>query len=106
MSNTITRPELQAALGELTVVDALPAGAYGRRHLPTAVNLAAEEIERAKEVLPDPDAPIVVYSSDTNCTRGPELTELLAGLGYRNLRLYQDGIEDWVAAGLPIEKAN
>ena len=60
MSKTIARDELRAALdaGSVTVVDALPSGAFQRRHLPGAVNLAAEEIDEASDRLPDPDAPI------------------------------------------------
>jgi rhodanese-related sulfurtransferase len=107
MSQPISRPDLQAAIdaGSVTVVDALPAAAYGRRHLPGAVNLAAEDIARAAEVLPDTAASVVVYSTDAACSRAPELTRLLDDLGYRDVRIYADGIEDWVSAGLPIETA-
>jgi rhodanese-related sulfurtransferase len=107
MSESISRSDLQAAVNtrSVTIVDALPAGAYRRRHLPRAVNLAAEDIDRAAEVLPDKAAAIVVYSTDETCTRGPELSRLLDGLGYRDVRIYSDGIEDWVSAGLPVDTA-
>jgi rhodanese-related sulfurtransferase len=107
MSQSISRSDLQAAIDtrSVTTVDALPPGAYRRRHLPRAVNLAAEDIDRAAEVLPDKAAAIVVYSTDEACTRGPELSRLLDGLGYRNVRIYSDGIEDWVNAGLPVDTA-
>jgi uncharacterized protein (TIGR02246 family) len=102
---TVSRPELQDAMaaGSVTVVDALPPVAFQRRHLPGAVNLAAEDIENSADLLPDREALIVVYSTDTTCTRGPDVTRLLTGRGYRNVRSYRDGIEDWVAAGLPVE---
>jgi rhodanese-related sulfurtransferase len=29
----------------------------------------------------------------------------LRTLGYTNVRLYRDGIEDWVGAGLPVESS-
>jgi rhodanese-related sulfurtransferase len=105
VSNVITQAELRDAVGTgaVTVVDALPLRAYQRRHLPGAVNLPAEDIARAADVLPDRSSPIVVYSTDTDCDRGPGLAELLTGLGYRDIRLYAEGIEDWAAAGLPIE---
>jgi rhodanese-related sulfurtransferase len=46
MSAVLTRDDVRLALADptITVVDALPAGAYGRRHLPGAVNLAVEQI--------------------------------------------------------------
>jgi rhodanese-related sulfurtransferase/ketosteroid isomerase-like protein len=103
---TISRDELRTAIdaGTAVTVDALPAPAYDRRHLPSALNLTAEDAPAsAGDVLPDRAARIVVYSTDTSCTRGPDLAAELKRLGYRNVRLYADGIEDWVAAGLPIE---
>lgn len=105
---TISRTELRAGIeaGAVIVVDALPAAAYRRRHLPTALNLTAEEApDKADALLPDRSAPIVVYSTDTACTRAPELVAALGRLGYRNVRRYADGIEDWASAGLPIEPA-
>jgi rhodanese-related sulfurtransferase len=69
------------------------------------VNLAAEDIDRAAEVLPDQATSIVVYSTDVACTRGPELARLLDDLGYRDVQVYSDGIEGWVSAGLPVEAA-
>lgn len=100
--DTISRTDLQEAIeaGTVTTVDALPAPAYERRHLPTALNLTIEDApQAAPTILPDPTAPIVVYSTDTSCTRGPELKRL----GYQNVRLYGEGIEDWITAGLPVE---
>ncbi|HEU5027879.1 MAG TPA: DUF4440 domain-containing protein [Spirillospora sp.] len=105
-SETISRDELRTAIGAGTAVtvDALPAPAYDRRHLPSALNLTAEDAPAsAGDVLPDRAARIVVYSTDTSCTRGPDLAAELKRLGYRNVRLYAGGIEDWVAAGLPVE---
>ena len=107
MSDEITRDELRAALddGAVCVVDALPAAPYGQRHLPGALNLTAEEAEaHAAQVLPDRHARIVTYSTDASCTRGPELAERLRALGYRDVRTYRAGIEDWIGAGLEVER--
>lgn len=107
MPTTITRDDLHAALdaGAVTVVDALPAAPYGKRHLPGALNVVAEDAdERVAELLPDRGAAIVTYSTDRDCTRGPELAQRLEALGYEDVRLYRDGIEDWVAAGLPLAR--
>jgi len=104
---TITREELSDALdkGTVTVVDALPAAPYGQRHLPGALNLVAEDPdERVRAVLPDPAAAVVTYSTDADCARGPELAARLRDLGYTDVREYRDGIEDWVAAGLPLAR--
>ncbi len=43
------------------LVDVLGEPYYRHSHLPGAINLSLEEMERAPEVLPDRDAEIVVY---------------------------------------------
>jgi rhodanese-related sulfurtransferase len=106
MSSTMHLEELRAAMDDerVTVVDALPAAPYAARHLPGALNVVAEHSDQqVRAALPDPDRPIVTYSTDARCTRGPELAARLRGLGYRDVRTYQGGIENWIAAGLPIE---
>jgi rhodanese-related sulfurtransferase len=59
---------------------------------------------RSAAALSDPAAAIVTYSTDAHCTRGPELAGRLRDLGYRDVRTYDGGIEDWIAAGLPVER--
>jgi mannose-6-phosphate isomerase-like protein (cupin superfamily) len=107
MTNPITREELRAAIdaGSVTVVDALPPAPYGERHLPGALNLVAEDDDaHVPQILPDRSATIVTYSTDADCTRGRELAERLQALGYGDVRNYGEGIADWVAAGLPVER--
>jgi rhodanese-related sulfurtransferase len=107
MPTSIMRDELRSALddGSVTVVDALPPAPYGARHLPGALNLVEEDDDaRVGDVLPDKAAAIVTYSSDAHCTRGPALAERLQALGYTDVRTYDEGIEGWVGAGLPVER--
>jgi mannose-6-phosphate isomerase-like protein (cupin superfamily) len=107
MSTSISREELHAAIDDarMTVIDALPPAPFGQRHLPGAINVVAEDSdEHVRSALPDPAAAIVTYSTDQHCTRGPELAARLRKLGYRDVRTYDGGIEDWIAAGLPIER--
>lgn len=102
----ITLDDLCAAIWDraATVVDALPPGPYRSRHLPGACNLVYEDAEvAAATVLPDRHAAIVTYSTNAACGRGDALAERLEDLGYTNVRVYRDGIEEWVNAGLPIE---
>jgi len=105
MTSFITRDELRSALDSLTVVDALPPAPYGDRHLPGALNLVAEDSdEHLAGVLPDKAARIVTYSTDADCRRGPDLAARLKALGYTDVRTHREGIEDWVGAGLPVER--
>jgi mannose-6-phosphate isomerase-like protein (cupin superfamily) len=104
---TISRDELRSALEDnsVTVVDALPPAPFGKRHLPGALNLVEEDPDaRVNEVLPDKASAIVTYSTDADCTRGPALADRLRALGYTDVRTYPEGIEGWVAAGLPVDR--
>jgi mannose-6-phosphate isomerase-like protein (cupin superfamily) len=105
MAVPITRDDLRTAIddGSVVVLDALPAAPYGQRHLPGAINLAIEDVEGRSDSLPERAATVVAYSTDVDCTRAPELAERLESMGYEDVRLYREGIEDWVAAGLPVE---
>ena len=60
----IAREEIQRRLRDslLVLVDVLPRDAYAAGHIPGAFNLPIEELlSRAREVLPDRTAEIVVY---------------------------------------------
>jgi rhodanese-related sulfurtransferase len=105
MPTSIARDDLSAALDSLTVVDALPPAPYGQRHLPGAINLVQEDDDaQVLGALPDRAATIVTYSTDADCTRGPDLAARLQALGYTDVRVYREGIADWVGAGLPVER--
>ena len=106
MHDRITRDELHAATatGDVIIIDALPSRPYNKRHLPGAINVVIEQPdETVRAILPDPGAAIAVYSTDAECERGPDMAARLRTLGYTNVRLYPDGIEDWVDSGLPVE---
>ncbi len=106
MPGPITRDELVAALAahEVVVVDALPGAYYEQQHLPGALNLVADDVRpRAEQLLPAKDAAIVTYCSNPACPNSHQVAGLLERLGYTDVRVYRDGIQDWVAAGLPVE---
>jgi Rhodanese-related sulfurtransferase len=111
----VTRDELKAMLdaGEAVVVDTMPPAYYAREHLPGAVNIPGfpyEEAARltdelAPAVLPHRAAPIVVYCANTPCRNSELVGARLVSLGYTDVRKYREGIEDWVAHGLPTRTA-
>lgn len=106
MTALITRDELKAGIdaGTVTVVDALGGEYYAKQHLPGAIALVEADVDRlAPQELPDKDAAIVTYCSNPACPNSQRVANRLTALGYTNVRKYSDGIEDWVAAGLPVE---
>jgi rhodanese-related sulfurtransferase len=108
MTESISRDDLRAAIeaGAVTVVDALGGEYWARQHLPGALPLVAADVRaKAAALLPDRDAAIVTYCSNPACPNSAQVAALLEGLGYTNVRKYREGIEDWAAAGLPLESA-
>jgi rhodanese-related sulfurtransferase len=102
----IDRRELHARLDELTVVDTQPANAFRRRHLPNAVNLAADRVDAlAPVLLPDLEAEIVVYCGSWVCRTSDAVARRLRELGYLNVRVYRGGRADWRRAGLPLVRS-
>ncbi len=106
MASTITRDDLKSAIdaGDVTVVETLRAEHFEQGHLPGAIHLHFEQVaEKASELLPDKDAAIVTYCSDTTCRNSEAAANQLTALGYTNVRKYAEGKNDWRDAGLPLE---
>jgi rhodanese-related sulfurtransferase len=107
MTRKITRDELVdllAAGEQVQFVETLRAEHFADGHLPGAVHIHFEEVEdRAAALLPDKDALIVTYCSNTACQNSRIAAEKLAKLGYTNVRRYEEGKQDWSEAGLELE---
>ena len=105
---SIAREQLHARLSNgqpPVLVEALGVGFFADAHLPGAVNIPPGQVEAlAAQLLPDPDAEIVVYCSGT-CTSASVVARRLEELGYRAVTVYAGGKEDWVEQGLPLERS-
>lgn len=106
MSALITRQELYQELAEstVTVVETLGEMYFATGHIPAAINIPHTQVrELAPRLLPDLDAPIVTYCSNTACRNSEIAANELRALGYTNVRKYAEGKQDWTDAGLPLE---
>lgn len=96
--------ELRAAGVDVVFVEALGPDYFADAHLPGAVNLPPRDVAlRAAALLPDRTARVVVYCS-AMCTSSRDTASALIALGYLHVSVYAAGKEDWVEAGLPIER--
>lgn len=87
------------------LVDALAPISYARSRLPGAVNLPPDLVyERAASSIPDRDSEIVVYCAGPDCDASELTARRLSELGYTNVRRYVGGKQDWLEAGLPLER--
>ncbi|MDQ3435084.1 MAG: rhodanese-like domain-containing protein [Actinomycetota bacterium] len=106
MTKTIDRAELARAIdaNEVTVVETLRDQHFEQGHLPGAIHIHFEAVaEQAAQLLPDKDAPIVTYCSNTACRNSELAAGKLQAMGYTNVRRYPEGKDDWQEAGLPLE---
>jgi rhodanese-related sulfurtransferase len=92
----------QARRGEVIVIDVRPQDEYQVAHLPFARSMPLPEIERRLAELPK-DHDIVAYCRGPFCMLSDEALKLLSGQGYR-VRKILDGVAEWQAAGMPVER--
>lgn len=109
MVTKITRDQLKAKLDrgeDVVLVEALPPMYYEDAHLPGAINIPHDRVdELAPSLLPDHSAQIVVYCANAPCQNSGIAARRLAALGYSDVLDYDDGKQDWIEAGLPVERA-
>jgi rhodanese-related sulfurtransferase len=110
MPQAIARNEIKQLLDQgapVTLVEALPQKYWNHAHLPGALNIPHDQTrELAPEILPNKDALIVVCCANEPCRNSTIAATELVALGYRDVREYVGGKQDWVEAGLPVEKTS
>lgn len=91
----VSRDELAARLneGSVTVMDIRPADEYITGHIPGAVNVPLEDLERIARTL-DPGAEIVAYCRGPYCVLAYQAVASLRRLG-REARRLDGGFPEW-----------
>lgn len=104
---TIDREELRRKLEardpRLKLVMALGTWEFRAKHIPGSLHFkdAAEMLAALHK-----DDEIVVYCTNPPCLASVAAYHRLEQEGYPNVRRYAGGIEDWEAAGLPLERSD
>ena len=103
---SISREDLKRAVeaGGVVLVDALSAEEFNKSHLPGAINIPADRVaELAPKSLPDKSAFIVTYCLNFTWKLSEQVARELVDMGYRSVHNYQEGKQDWIKAGLPVQ---
>lgn len=87
--------------GEVTVLDVRPAEEYEAAHIPGAISVPLQELEKRISELPQ-DKEFVAYCRGPLCVMSIEAVNILMEHGLAATR-WEEGVADWVAKGLPIE---
>ena len=92
----------RARKGLVTVLDVRPPEEYAAGHVPGAVNIPVEQLEKRLRELPK-RREVIAYCRGPFCLMSYEAVQLLRKKGLRARRL-QDGMPEWRVAGLPVER--
>jgi len=100
----VTRAELTRRIskGLVTVLDVRPEEEFALGHLPSARNIPLSQLRRQLSTL-DRKTEIVAYCRGPYCVLSFEAVAQLRKRGFQARRL-EDGLPEWKAAGLPVEK--
>ena len=90
--------------GLVTVIDVRPAEEFAAGHLPDAINIPLDRLDRDLERLPV-DGDVVAYCRGPYCLLAFEAVNRLRDRGISARRL-EDGFPEWKLAGLPVERTN
>lgn len=101
----VDRPTLWqlAQDGQVIVLDVRPAVEYEAGHIPGAVSIPLDDLERMLSEIPQ-EQPVVAYCRGPYCVLAVKAVELLRQHGFNALRL-QDGFPEWREGGFPVEVA-
>lgn len=98
----MSRVELleQLRAGTVTVLDVRPAPEYRAGHVPGALSVPLEDLDKALARLPH-DVPAIAYCRGPLCVFAPAAVRALRAAGFDARRL-EDGLPEWRRAGLPV----
>lgn len=92
----------KARSGKVIVLDVRPKSEYEQAHLPHARSVPLAELEQRLATLPR-NKQIIAYCRGPYCVLSVEAITILRQRGFKAFRL-SDGILEWQAAGLPLER--
>lgn len=89
--------------GAVVLIDVRPTPEFRAGHLPGALSVPLEDLERLLPELPR-GRPVVAYCRGPLCLLAAEAAGVLRANGW-DARRFEDGVPEWRAAGLPVEAA-
>jgi len=101
---TISTEELRRRLesGQGAVFDVRGDVEYELAHIPGANSAPLGSLVFRVARLMDRDSFVAVYSGGRGCDLAARAAQRLENLKLRNVHLYEEGLEGWEAAGLPV----
>ena len=92
--------------GKGVLLDTLPGGHFGRRHIQGAINACVYEVaflETVRNIIPDTDTPVVCYGAGQGSLDCFQAKEKLVRAGYADVSVFPGGIQAWREAGFELQ---
>jgi rhodanese-related sulfurtransferase len=102
--STIGTEELRSRLesGQAAVFDVRGDLEFEAGHIPGTKTAPLGSLTFRVARIMNPDSFVAVYSGGKDCRLAAQAAERLENLGLRNIHCYEDGLEGWISAGLPV----
>lgn len=92
---------------QANILDSRSISEFRQGHIPGAISVPLNEVKSGNyellQAIPS-GKPLVIYCEGGDCLTSLNLARLLHDRGFRDLRIFSGGWEEWTAAGLPVEK--
>ena len=90
--------------GNIHLVHALDADNFAKGHIPGATNIDFEKM--TPQMLPaKKDEPLIFYCAGAMCPVGRMAANKAATWGYTQVSVYEGGMADWRASGMPVDRS-
>jgi polyisoprenoid-binding protein YceI len=87
-------------------IHVLPPEVHAATRIPGSLNACAYEMtfpDQVQALVPDKDAPVIVYGAGGGSLDAAAAAEKLRAAGYTQVQSFDGGLAEWQAAGLPVE---
>lgn len=91
--------------GQSVFVDVRNLAAWRVVHIPSAIHLPADTFGDAwarHGARLDPGDELILYCDGPHCDLAARLVPRFEGLGFRRVKVYEGGVEEWVAGRQPV----
>lgn len=106
MSRKIALEELKGMMdsgGGFTLVNVLDSMEFRNEHICGSINIPVSNIDADAGYLLDKEETVIVHCSGPLCSASKMAGDKLESLGFKDVRLFEGGIEEWKKAGYCLE---
>lgn len=89
----------------LTLINVLSPRQFRQQHIPGSINIplmSENFVQQVFEAVGGLNAPLVVYCASLDCDASSRAAEKLEAAGFRNIYVYEGGVQAWEDSGLTL----